>query len=41
MRPTILPGLLDAVRLNLNHQRRDIKLFELGNVFAAKSGEDN
>ena len=41
MRPSILPGLLDAVRLNLNHQRRDIKLFELGKVFAAKTGEDN
>ncbi len=41
MRPSILPGLLDAVRLNLNHQRRDIKFFELGKVFAAKSGEDN
>ena len=40
MRSSILPGLLDAVRLNLNHQRRDLKLFELGKVFAAKSGED-
>lgn len=40
MRPSILPGLLEAVRLNLNHQRRDIKLFELGKVFAAVSGED-
>ncbi|MEP6850739.1 MAG: phenylalanine--tRNA ligase subunit beta [Acidobacteriota bacterium] len=39
MRATILPGLLEAVRLNLNHQRRDIKLFELGKVFATKSGE--
>lgn len=39
MRPTILPGLLDAVRLNLNHQRRDIRLFEVGKVFAAKTGE--
>lgn len=38
MRPSILPGLLDAVRLNLNHQRRDIKLFELGKVFAAAAG---
>ncbi|MBP6003147.1 MAG: phenylalanine--tRNA ligase subunit beta [Pyrinomonadaceae bacterium] len=35
MRHTIIPGLLDAVRLNLNHQRRDIKLFELGKAFAA------
>ena len=41
MRPSLLPGLLDAVRLNFNHQRRDLKLFELGKVFAAKSGEDN
>jgi len=39
MRPTLLPGLLDSVRLNLNHQRRDLKLFELGKVFAATHGE--
>lgn len=39
MRPTLLPGLLDSVRFNLNHQRRDLKLFELGKVFAAESGE--
>jgi phenylalanyl-tRNA synthetase beta chain len=41
MRPTILTGLLDAVRLNLNHQRRDVKLFELGKVFGATSSESN
>ncbi len=35
MRPTILPGLFAAVRLNFNHQRRDLKLFELGKVFSA------
>jgi phenylalanyl-tRNA synthetase beta chain len=39
MRPTLLPGLLDAVRLNFNHQRRDVMLFEIGKVFAAKTGE--
>ncbi|MEP7074463.1 MAG: phenylalanine--tRNA ligase subunit beta [Acidobacteriota bacterium] len=39
MRATILPGLLEAVRLNLNHQRRDLKLFELGKVFATKTGK--
>ncbi len=39
MRPGILPGLLDAARLNFNHQRRDIKLFEIGKVFASKTGE--
>ena len=41
MRASLLPGLLDAVRLNFNHQRRDLKLFELGKVFATKTGEDN
>ncbi len=39
MRPTLIPGLLDAVRHNLNHQRRGIKLFELGKVFSA-NGKD-
>lgn len=37
MRPTLLPGLLDAVRLNFNHQRRDLKLFELGKAFSASN----
>jgi phenylalanyl-tRNA synthetase beta chain len=41
MRPTNLPGLLDAVRHNLNQQRRDLKLFEVGKVFAASLNEDN
>jgi len=41
MRPTIIPGLLEAVRLNLNHQRRDVKLFEIGKVFAAQPGEED
>ena len=41
MRPTNLPGLLDAVRLNLNQQRRDLKLFEIGKVFASSFSEDN
>jgi phenylalanyl-tRNA synthetase beta chain len=41
MRPSLLSGLLDAVRTNLNHQRRDVKLFEIGKAFASKTGEDN
>ncbi|MBC7900189.1 MAG: hypothetical protein H7070_09070, partial [Saprospiraceae bacterium] len=40
MRPTLLPGLLESVRSNFNHQRRDISLFEIGKAFAAKTGED-
>ena len=35
MRPTLLPGLLDAVRHNLNQGTRDVCLFELGRVFRA------
>jgi len=40
MRPSLLAGLLDAVRTNLNQQRRDLKLFELGKVFAASDNEN-
>ncbi len=39
MRPSLLSGLLDAVRTNLNHQRRDLKLFEIGKVFSASEKE--
>ncbi|MEQ1765192.1 MAG: hypothetical protein ABL984_18840, partial [Pyrinomonadaceae bacterium] len=35
MRPTLIPGLLDAVRHNMNFQRKNLKLFEMGKVFAA------
>ena len=34
MRPTLLPGLLQSVRNNLNHGTRDVGLFEIGRVFA-------
>lgn len=33
MRPTLLPGLLNAARHNLNQGTRDVALFELGRVF--------
>ena len=39
MRPSLLPGLLDAVRVNFNQQRRDIRLFEIGKTFAARANE--
>lgn len=35
MRPTLIPGLLEAVRHNLNHQRRDLRMFELGKAFSS------
>jgi len=40
MRPTLLPGLLGAVRLNFNHQRKNLQLFEFGKAFAATNSED-
>ena len=40
MRPSLLSGLLDAVRTNFNHRQRNIRLFELGKVFAATANED-
>ncbi|HMQ03488.1 MAG TPA: phenylalanine--tRNA ligase subunit beta [Pyrinomonadaceae bacterium] len=40
MRPTLLPGLIESLRYNLNHQRRDLKLFEIGRIFAG-GGDGN
>ena len=33
MRSTLLPGLLNSLRHNLNHGLRDVRLFEIGRVF--------
>jgi phenylalanyl-tRNA synthetase beta chain len=33
MRPTLLPGLLDAVRRNFHHGTRTVRLFEIGRIF--------
>lgn len=35
MRPSLLPGLLSAITTNLNRGRRDIRLFETGNIYSA------
>ena len=34
MRSTLLPGLLSALRHNLNHGIRDVRLFEIGRIFS-------
>lgn len=34
MRPTLLPGLLAAVKTNFNQQRKNVRLFEIGRAFA-------
>jgi phenylalanyl-tRNA synthetase beta chain len=39
MRTTLLPGMLDVSRRNLNRKNTDLRLFELGKVFLPR-GED-
>jgi phenylalanyl-tRNA synthetase beta chain len=39
LRPSALPGLLDALAHNRRREQRDVRLFELGNVFSKSSGE--
>jgi phenylalanyl-tRNA synthetase beta chain len=38
LRPSLLPGLLDALRHNLNHKTSDVALFEIGRVFLRHHG---
>ena len=38
MRPTLLSGLLNSVRHNLNQGTRDVCLFEVGRIFAGSGG---
>ena len=38
LRSMIMPGLLDAVRVNLSHRVEDVHLFEIGRVFHAATG---
>ena len=40
MRPTLLPGLLESVRHNLNHGNRDVRLFEIGRIFAGSAARE-
>jgi phenylalanyl-tRNA synthetase beta chain len=39
MRPSLVPGLLEAVAHNRRHGRRDVGLFEIGSRFTAEHGE--
>lgn len=39
MRPSLLPGLLDAVSHNRRRERRDIRLFEIGTRFTPRGEE--
>ncbi len=37
LRPSLLPGLLEALSTNANHQISDARIFEVGHVFFASS----
>ena len=39
LRPSLVPGLVDAVAHNRRHGRRDVALFEIGARFSARAGE--
>ena len=39
LRPSLIPGLLDALIHNRRRERRDIRLFEIGRRFTAAGGE--
>jgi phenylalanyl-tRNA synthetase beta chain len=39
LRPSLLPGLLDALRHNLSHKTYDAALFEVGRVFTEVGGQ--
>ena len=40
MRHTLVPGLLDSLKHNLNHGIRDVRLFEIGRIFSGSHGGD-
>jgi phenylalanyl-tRNA synthetase beta chain len=39
LRTSLLPGLLKAVRFNVDHQEHDVRLFEIGRTFAQPTGD--
>jgi len=38
LRPSLLPGLLDSLRINVSRQNTDVALFEVGRVFTPAEG---
>jgi phenylalanyl-tRNA synthetase beta chain len=39
LRPSLLPGLLDSLRHNINRKNYDVALFEIGRVFTNENGQ--
>jgi phenylalanyl-tRNA synthetase beta chain len=40
LRTSLVPGALDVIRHNINHGAKDLKLFEIGNVFRKGSASE-
>jgi phenylalanyl-tRNA synthetase beta chain len=40
MRPSLIPGMLGAIAWNINRKSRDLRFYELGNVYSMKGGPD-
>ena len=40
LRPSLVPGLLEVIAINANRQTPDVRVFEVGNVFAPHRDED-
>jgi phenylalanyl-tRNA synthetase beta chain len=38
MRPSLIPGMLNAILWNINRKTRDLKLFEIGGVYMKEGG---
>src|SRR6202000_1552802 len=38
LRPSLLPGLLDSLRINLTRKNSEVALFEVGRVFTQLNG---
>ena len=36
MRPTLIPGMLNAIRWNINRKNKDLRFFELGKVYVKR-----
>ena len=41
MRTSLIPGLLETMKYNISVQNRDIKLFEIGNIFFNTGQKDS
>jgi phenylalanyl-tRNA synthetase beta chain len=41
LRTTLVPGLIDSLRYNLNHGNKDVRIFEIGSVYNPTEGGES